>query len=172
VEERGEPDVIELQAREAETAAERNRENADVHGVRERVVVVVADGGETHERGFVGENLVDDSLHHAFDLLDVRPLPHAHRIHHVFRRGNGLREGALGRLLRLDANFLVVLRLDRRRHFERKHAGVVETFLQRLEACRGPVSLRREQEREEDSPVACGRLGLHAQHADAARAAE
>ena len=55
-----------------EALAQRDGEDADVHAVGERVFVVVANRRQADERRLLVQDLVDDALHHALDLLDVR----------------------------------------------------------------------------------------------------
>src|SRR4051812_36940039 len=64
-------EVVQLQPSEAELLAQRYREDADIDGVGECVLVVVTDRRETHEGGLVVEDLVDDELDRALDALDA-----------------------------------------------------------------------------------------------------
>ena len=71
VEQGGHAQIVELQLGEAELLAQGDREDADVDRVGERVLVVVADGGQPDQRGLVVEDLVDDQLDRALDPLDA-----------------------------------------------------------------------------------------------------
>src|SRR2546430_4726300 len=57
VEERRHTEIVQLQLGEAELAAQRDGEDADVDRVRERVFVVIAERGQADERRFVIEHL-------------------------------------------------------------------------------------------------------------------
>ncbi len=103
-------------ARQPEPATERHREDAHVHRVRERVVVVIADRREPDQRRLLIQDLVDDSLHDSLDLLDVRALSEPHRVDHVARDGDTLRVRALCGLLRLSEIRLVLGRRARHRN--------------------------------------------------------
>src|SRR5438105_2678861 len=78
------PELIELQLRHSETASERYGEDANVDAVRERVLVVVANGSKTDERSLFVQDLIDDPLHYALDLPHARRLSHSHRVDDVF----------------------------------------------------------------------------------------
>ena len=72
VEQRGHAEIVQLQLVQPEPLAERHGEDADVDAVRERVLVVVANRREPDERRLLVQDLIDDPLHDALDLLDVR----------------------------------------------------------------------------------------------------
>ena len=103
VKERRHAEIVQLQLVQPESLAERDGEDADVDAVRERVLVVVANRRQADERRLFVEDLIDDALHDALDLLDVRAAAHAHGRHQVARRGDRLRVRALRALLRLLA---------------------------------------------------------------------
>ena len=100
VEQRREPEIVQLELAEPESPAERDGEDADVHAVRERVLVVVADRRQADQRRLLVEDLVDDALHHALDLLDVRASAHADRVDDVLRHRHRLGVRPLRRFLR------------------------------------------------------------------------
>ena len=72
VHQRRESELVQLELVHPEPPAERDGEDADVHAVGERVFVVVADRRQADERRLLVQDLIDDALHHALDLLDVR----------------------------------------------------------------------------------------------------
>src|SRR4051812_36420951 len=151
VKERRHSEIIQLQLVQTETLAERDREDADVDAVRERVLVVIANRRQTDQRRLLREDLVDDALHDALDLLDVRAALHAHRSHQVARRRDGLRVRALRPLLRLFGIRRSGLR--RRREAERLNLCARELRLDYRQPLRGIVGARRLNQRQEDEPV-------------------
>src|ERR1051325_2494544 len=110
VKQRGHSEIVELELRETEALSERNRENANVHTVGKRVLVIVANRRESEERHFIVQDLIDDRLHDTLDLLDARTLPHPHRRHQVLRDGDGLGVRPLRALLRTLAIFAAFVR--------------------------------------------------------------
>src|SRR5205823_1714568 len=85
-----EPEVIELKLRQTEAFPERDREDADVDAVRERVLVVIADRRETDERRLLVQDLIADPLHDALVLLVVRAPADTDGRHEVACRGDRL----------------------------------------------------------------------------------
>ena len=70
MEQRGHPEIVELDLGESQLLAQSDREDADVHRVGERVLVVVADRGHAHHGHFVVEDLVHHQLHRPFHPLE------------------------------------------------------------------------------------------------------
>src|SRR3954468_20494427 len=87
--------------------------------MREGVLVVVSNRRETDERGLFVQNLIDDALHDALDLSDVRRLANADGIDDVLRHRYGLRIGAVCSSLRLFVELLVCRSLSRLVELER-----------------------------------------------------
>ena len=172
VHQRGEAELIQLELGHAETAAERDREDAHVHRVRERVFVVVADRRQTDERGLLVQHLIHDSLHHSLDLSDVRRLADAHRVDDVLGDGNGLRVGAVGRGLRFLVELPVGLRLGRRVDLERLDLRVLQALHDFVEPlCRRALRFAT-QKRQQQRPVLGGSLRPDMDCADAGDFAE
>ena len=91
--------IVELELAQAESFAHRDGEDADVDGVSESIVVVVADGRQPDERDLIVQYLVYDSLYRALDLLDTCRAPHSRALGKLVRDRNATLVGAFCHLL-------------------------------------------------------------------------
>ena len=123
--ERRQSELVELELVHAESATERNGEDAHVDRVRERVLIVIADCGEADERSLFVQNLIDDPLYHALDLSDVRGLADANRIDDVLGDGDRLGVRTIGGRLGFLVELSVGRGLGRRVDLERLDLGVL-----------------------------------------------
>ena len=167
VKERGHAEIIQLNLAEPKSLAQRHREDADVDAMRERVLVVIADGRETDQRGFLIEYLIDDALHDPFDLLDVRAAPEPHRRHQILRHGDGLGIRLLRHFLRLLAVLLVNLLGHRFADLEHAQFLLPQLHQQLREAHGRLVARRHIQEGEKALPFLQRRRAMQLQRADA-----
>ena len=161
VHKRGESQLVELELRHAEAAAKRDRKDANVDRMGERVFVVVADRGQADERRLLVQNLVDDALHHSLDFADVGRLADSDRVDDILRHRHRLRVGAIGGCLCLFVEFLVARCL--RRGVELKR---LDLWLPGMDGYQLAVRLRAE-ERQQKAPVAGAAFGADVNRPDA-----
>src|SRR6266513_1713995 len=169
VEQRRHPQVVQLQLGEAELAAQGYREDAHVHRVGERVLVVIAQRREADERRLVVEHLVHDRLDRPLHLLHVRGAAHPDGVDDLLGDGHRAGVGALGGLL-LALLFLdVLVGLERRLDTDEGNAPVRELLAQ-LEHLVGIRLLGcvREQQGHEDLQLSAVHAFVHAHRPDAA----
>ncbi len=68
----GDAELVQLKLGHSDSLSERDCEDAHVHRVRVRVLIVLAQRGESDQRRFFGQHLVDYGLHRALDLPRAR----------------------------------------------------------------------------------------------------
>ena len=153
VQQRGHAQVVELEPGEPQLLAQRHGEDADVHRVGERVLVVVPDGGEADDRGLVVEHLVHDELHRALHPLDAGGPPHPDAGDHFLGDRHALRIHPLRRLLGLLR--LRVLVVGGALDLQARHPAGAEPLGQLVEPLLRLAPLgQAEQQAEEDLPLA------------------
>src|SRR5438552_4229905 len=130
VEQGGDAEIVELQLGEAELAAQGDGEDAHVHGVRERVLVVVAQRGEPHQRRLVVQYLIYARLAGSLDHADVGGAPQADAVDDLFRHRHRAGVGPLRGLLQALGFLDVFLGLERRLDGNEGDAAVLELLRQ------------------------------------------
>jgi hypothetical protein len=88
VEQRRDAEIVELVSGETESLADRDTQDADVHRVRKRVLVIIAKGREADQRYFILQHLVDDALHGALHLLGACGPPKPDTVDHILGDGD------------------------------------------------------------------------------------
>src|SRR6185436_1289301 len=150
----GESKLVQLKLGHSESPAERDGKDADVDRVRECVFVVVADRRQSDERCLFVQYLVDDSLHHALDLPDVRRLADPDGIDHVLRHRYRLRVSTIGSSLRFLVELLVAGGLGGCVELERLDLRVAKTSKYLLQSLGGGSLRLSAEQREQQAPVA------------------
>ena len=138
----------------------------------ERVVVVVAKSCEADERSLLVQNLIDDSLNDALDLLDARHSAESDGIDDVPRECNRTCVGVIRGVLKLLRLFLIDLIFLRRSELERGESGGGQPADDSFSALvrffgRGRIDLG-----QENQPGTIRRVLVDANHSDSARATD
>src|SRR3989454_25900 len=141
VEQRRHAEIVQLQLGQSQLASQRDREDAHVDRVGERVFVVVAQRGQPYQGRLVIEHLVHDRLHRALHLLHVRGASHANAVDDLFRHRDRARIGALRGFLLPLLLLDVFLGFERRLHAYVGDAAVAQ-FLRHLKQLVGIGFLR------------------------------
>ena len=103
--------------------------------MRERVLVVIANSGQTNERSLFVQNLIHYALHHSLDFADVGCLADANRVDDVLGHRYRLRIGAIGGRLCFFVELLVARRLGGRvelKSFDLRFLEATDYFLESI----------------------------------------